>query len=367
MNLLLLLAVLFVAYANGANDNFKGVATLYGSGAASYRAALLWTTVFSFLGAAASVALASTLIKHFSGQGLLPDAMVRNHRFVLAVAIAAGLTVLLASRVGMPVSTTHALTGGLIGAGAVATAGQLNLAELGHSFVMPLALSPVLAAALSAMVFRRARAKRRFRDGHGDICVCAIPAESAVSSDGALVLQAGQPRLAVDRRAACDARNDEKLFVVDVTRTTRRAHFLSAATVCFSRGLNDAPKIAGLLLILHPMDLSLDLLAIAATMAVGGVVHARGVAETVSRKIVVMDQEQALSANLVTGVLVAAASWFGLPVSTTHVSVGALLGVGSKAGRNNRVVGQILMAWLLTLPTGAALGALVYPIITRIS
>ena len=86
-------AALFLAYANGANDNFKGVATLYGSNAASYRTALTLATIATVAGSLASVFLAQTLIKAFSGKGLVPDAVAATPEFLMAVALGAAITV----------------------------------------------------------------------------------------------------------------------------------------------------------------------------------------------------------------------------------------------------------------------------------
>ena len=110
---------LFLAYANGANDNFKGVATLFGSATADYRRALLWATVTTFAGSLAAVTLAGSLVIAFTGKGLVPDALVGAPAFTLGVAAAAGITVMLATRFGLPISTTHVSCGALFGIGAV--------------------------------------------------------------------------------------------------------------------------------------------------------------------------------------------------------------------------------------------------------
>src|SRR3954462_11736756 len=96
----ILLAVLALAYANGANDNFKGVATLFGSGTASYRTALVWATATTLAGSLCALLLAHGLIDTFKGKGLVPEAVTREGRFLLAVSLAAAGTVLLATRVG---------------------------------------------------------------------------------------------------------------------------------------------------------------------------------------------------------------------------------------------------------------------------
>src|SRR6266852_425867 len=97
------------------------------------------------------------------------------------------------------------------------------------------------------------------------------------------------------------------------------AHFLSAGAVGFARGLNDTPKIAALLTIIRALNIRWGFTAVAVSMAIGGLVNAKKVAETMSFKITSMNHGQAFAANLSTGVLVISASTFGLPVSTTHV------------------------------------------------
>src|SRR5437867_1691744 len=135
---LLLLAVLALAYANGANDNFKGVATLFGSGTCTYRTALAWATVTTLAGSLLALVLADGLVSAFKGKGLVPDAVTTQPTFLMAVACGAALTILVATYAGLPVSTTHALTGGLVGAGVFAAPGEVRFAALGQSFLLPL-------------------------------------------------------------------------------------------------------------------------------------------------------------------------------------------------------------------------------------
>ena len=75
---LIFLAVCFLAYSNGANDNFKGVASLFGSRTCGYRTAISWATVATFAGSVAAFFLAQTLLKKFSGKGLVPDALIAS-------------------------------------------------------------------------------------------------------------------------------------------------------------------------------------------------------------------------------------------------------------------------------------------------
>src|SRR5205807_7608926 len=149
---LIVLAVLFVAYSNGANDNFKGVATLYGSGTCSYRQALAWATITTLAGSLLALYLAGGLVGSFKGKGLVPDGVSRQPAFLLAASLGAALTVLLATWTGLPVSTTHALTGGLVGAGLLA-AGDVHLGALGTSFVLPLLFGPVIALVLTLLLY----------------------------------------------------------------------------------------------------------------------------------------------------------------------------------------------------------------------
>ena len=111
----LILAVFWLAYSNGANDNFKGVATLYGSGTVSYRTALTWTTIATFGGSLLSIVLAGSLAGSFTGKGLVPLELTQSGELLIAVAAAGAITILLATFLGMPTSTTHALTGALAG------------------------------------------------------------------------------------------------------------------------------------------------------------------------------------------------------------------------------------------------------------
>ena len=153
----LFLATLFLAYSNGANDNFKGVATLFGSKTTSYRTAILWATITTFAGSVCSIFMARELIENFSGIGLVPEAIANAPDFHLAVAVSAGLTVILATIAGFPISTTHSLTGALVGAGLVAIGAQVNFTALGNLFFLPLLLSPIIAIPLGACIYGLSR------------------------------------------------------------------------------------------------------------------------------------------------------------------------------------------------------------------
>jgi PiT family inorganic phosphate transporter len=165
-------AVVFVAYSNGANDNFKGVATLFGSGTCGYRQALVWATVTTLGGSLLALYLAGGLVESFKGKGLVPDAITKQSAFILAVGVGAALTVMLATLTGLPVSTTHALTGGLLGAGLMAAARDVQFSSLGKSFVMPLLFSPLVAMTLTVAVYPLFRWARRRCGVTSSTCVC---------------------------------------------------------------------------------------------------------------------------------------------------------------------------------------------------
>lgn len=372
---LLFLTTLFVAYANGANDNFKGVATLFGSDTTSYRGAIALATVTTFAGALCSVYLAEALVHAFSGKGLVPDAVAASPEFLLAVAAGAGATVILATLLGLPISTTHALTGGLAGAGLVAAGPLLNLAHLGSGFFLPLLLGPALAVLLTIPVYRALHALPGRLGIKRESCICVgaqqfIPVRQLQYSAALKQYTLPAPAAAgvaitVGTQENCIEKYGGRLLGVSAQSLVNGLHYLSAGTVSFARGLNDTPKIVGLLLVVEALHIQLGMLAIATAMALGGLLNARKVAITMSRKISRMNDGQALTANLVTGLLVILASRYGLPVSTTHVSVGAISGIGLANGSAaGGVIGGILASWVMTLPIAAALAALTYGLLT---
>jgi PiT family inorganic phosphate transporter len=167
------------------------------------------------------------------------------------------------------------------------------------------------------------------------------------------------PQLHVAAVEACDRHGAERMFTLHPRRALDGLHLMSAGAVGFARGLNDTPKIAGVLAATEMLAPGLGTAVLAAVMAAGGLVAARGVARTLSFEITGMDEHEGLSANLVTAGLVLLASPLGLPVSTTHVSCGALFGIGASKGEARwKTIGTIAGAWTVTLPAAALLSAL---------
>jgi PiT family inorganic phosphate transporter len=372
---LLFLATCFLAYSNGANDNFKGVASLFGSRTCSYATAISWATITTFAGSTASIFLAQTLLKKFSGKGIVPDQFAGSEYFVLAVTIGAGLTVITATLTGFPISTTHALTGAIIGCGFIAVGPQMNLAALGQGFVLPLLLSPLVAIAIAEILYVLFRALRVLAGVKKEWCICVGTEERIVampqSSIWALRGVTSTITLAIDEQENCRERYAGSFLGIGSQQIMDAAHFLSAGTVSFARGLNDTPKIVGLLLLWKALDperfRGWGFAAVASAMAIGGLLNARKVAETMSQKITAMNHGQGFTANLTTAILVVLASLFGLPVSTTHVSVGSLFGIGLITGKAKpRVISAIVFSWLVTLPCATIAAGAAYWLATRL-
>lgn len=317
ISFILFLAVCCVAFTNGANANFKGVASLYGSGTTTLRQALWWGTGTTLAGSLAAMLLAEGLLKKFSGRGIVPDQLAQTPHFLSSVAIGAALTSFLATRVGFPVSTTHALVGALLGAGLAGSGADVQFHALGTQFLYPLLFSPAVAVLLGAVVYPALRGLR----------------------------------LAPDQN----------------TRWLNVLHFLSTGAASFARGLNDTPKMVALLIVSPGIDPGWGYAVVAAAIAAGGLLDADRVAETLGKKVTGMNAGQGFAASLVTAGLVTTASLHSLPVSTTHVSVGALLGMGAVTRQARwRKVGEILLAWISTVPCGAVLAGVAYVVISRI-
>jgi PiT family inorganic phosphate transporter len=353
----------FLAYANGANDNFKGVATLFGSQTTNYKTAICWATLTTFAGSICSIILAENLLKKFSGKGLVPDAIANTNQFHIAVALGAALTVILATFTGFTISTTHGLTGALTGAGLMAIGQEFDFTTLGKSFFIPLLVSPLIAIILGAIAYVFFRYLRQALKIEKAWCVCVGNKQELVTipSSGIAPNIANTPDITINTTENCAQRYVGKFWGIESQKLVDVCHFMSAGVVSFARGLNDTPKIVALMLTVTAFSIKGGMLAVGLGMAVGGLLNAKKVAETVNNKITTLNPGKGLSANLITGFLVIFASRLGVPVSTTHVSVGSIFGVGvlSKTAHLN-VFSQVLSSWVLTLPIAAILSGITY-------
>lgn len=232
----LIAAALLIAFANGGNDNAKGVATLIGSRILEFRSAIRFANVTTLLGALTAIPMAlyvnSTLIKAFGGAGLLPKSFAVDAHYLLAVGFGAACTLLIATRLGFPISTTHSLIGALVGAGLIAVGPQrLVWIALGSKFVIPLLLSPILAAALALILyplFRRLLAAT----GGQKLCLCVeqtyVP---VVSRGGVLMLATSGRALSVAEVARCERVATEKLLAFSADEFVKAGQFFTSGLV----------------------------------------------------------------------------------------------------------------------------------------
>jgi PiT family inorganic phosphate transporter len=368
---LALLAVL-LAYANGSNDVSKGIATLVGSGVSSFRAAVLWGSFWTVAGGLLAAFASQGLVATFSGSGFLADA-IPGPAFLSSVAAGAVAWVLFASKTGLPVSTTHALAGALAGAGIVAQgAGQLHWSFLAKRVALPLGLSPLLALALIFAVLPHLRRGLSRVDGY---CVCIERTEGRISiaGTGALAMAgvstAEPPSALVSRAEECDASPGvaARLGVMDAL------HWLSSALTSLARGVNDAPKIVALAIVASAgLGVSgfVFYVAIALAMGAGSLVAGFRVTETLAARVTPMSPAEGFCANFVTTLLVGLASVAALPVSTTHICSGAIIGIGLRRGSASvgwTTVRGMLLAWLVTLPAAGVVGAGFYAILRALA
>lgn len=366
---LLFLSACFLAYSNGANDNFKGVATLFGSGTTNYKKAINWATITTFSGSVAAIFLANELVKNFSGKGLVPNELITMPIFAIAIAFGAALTVFIATKIGMPISTTHSLVGGLFGAGVMAVGSQFNFEKLGSTFLMPLIVSPLMAAILSLIAYL---VFKFFRKQLGVTKKTNLSIHKKQTINIASVNMDNSSTL--KSNASLEATINDKVETYEgeiLGLSSQKAldslHYLSAGVVSFARGLNDTPKIVGLLLIINTIDIKWSMIIIAIVMAIGGLLNAKKVGVTMSKKITPMNSGQGFTANLITGLLVTTASVHGLPVSTTHVSVGSIFGIGTATKKADyKMISKILLSWLLTLPMAAIISGILFKLLENL-
>lgn len=370
---LLIISIVFLAYVNGANDNFKGVATLFGSNTCDFKVALRWATICTFCGSITAVFLAAELVKNFSGKSLVPDELIQTPIFAISIAFGAAIAVFIATKIGMPISTTHALVGSLLGSGLVAVGNDFNFSRLSAVFLMPLLLSPLMALLLSLLVYHIFKKIRLQLGITKKTCVClgsVSNVEQKLSNEGCNSISFVQltPSLKLAKENECIEWYEGAFLGINAQKLLDGFHYLSAGIVSFARGLNDTPKIAGLLLVMSAFDLRIGLIGLGIAMAVGGLLNSKKVAQTMSKNIVTMNHGQGFTANMITGILVTTASIHGLPVSTTHVSVGSIFGIGTATGKADlKTIRNIMFSWVLTLPLAFVFGGIFYAFLKAIS
>ncbi|WP_339752876.1 inorganic phosphate transporter [uncultured Winogradskyella sp.] len=282
------------------------------------------------------------------------------------MALGAASTVFLATKIGMPISTTHSLVGALFGAGVVAVGSQFNFEKLGSTFLIPLIISPLMAAILSLVAYL---IFRFFRKQLGITKHTQLNIHKKQEVEIATLNIDNTSTLRTTTKLEATIENNVETYEGEILGLSSQKvldvlHYLSAGIVSFARGLNDTPKIVGLLLIINVIDIKWSMIVIAITMAIGGLMNSKKVGITMSKKITPMNAGQSFTANIITGLLVTTASIHGLPVSTTHVSVGSIFGIGTATKKADyKMISKILLSWLLTLPIAAIISGLLFKLL----
>lgn len=356
-----LVAILVVtaglAAVNGANDDSKGVATLAGAGVARYGVALAWGVVATLAGSLLSLTVASRIGTLFT-KGIV--AAPPSPAFGLAVLTGAAAWVGLATVRRLPVSTTHAIVGALLGAGLLLAPGAINWSSLAVKVAVPLLASILVAYLLTALLSRASRRApqcvcldvgvARLGGADGGPSLQGWPAGAAATAALPLRVTVPSVTLTTSAQTSCPV---HRPGVARLRLTLNAAHWVTGGATSFARGLNDAPKIWVLgAFALVPGTLSRFqlLLVVAGAMAVGGAVAGLRVARRLGEGVIAMSHRQGFTASLTTALMVGVGANLGLPMSTTHVSTGAISGIaGRDVGRlNRRTLRDFLIAWTVT-------------------
>lgn len=353
MSLLVLLLVLGLAAANGANDVPKGIATLAGAGVAKLKTALVWGTITTALGCLVSLQFASKMTALFS-KGIVSARP--TPAFAVAVLTGTLAWVALATWRRLPVSTTQALVGALLGAGALFASSAVQWNVLIVKVIRPLLLSVVVAYLISAILSSVAR----FLYGK----VFARKAVKIPEHRRARVGSGGELTEADDGPEPEAAAISKRLGPIGV------AHWITSGATSFARGMNDAPKIVaiGSFALFAGLTPTTLLFAVTAAMAIGGLVAGHRVAGRMANDVIKMTHVEGFTANLTTAALVGLGAFQGLPMSTTQVSIGAISGTaGADLSRiKKKTLRSFAVAWLVTPPFAAAVAAAAFFVLTHL-
>jgi PiT family inorganic phosphate transporter len=404
---------LFMAWGIGANDVANAMGTSVGSRALTVKQAIIIAMVFEFAGAyLAGGEVTSTIRKGIIDAEVFaqhPDDLVFG---MMSALLAAGIWLAVASANGWPVSTTHSIVGAIVGFAAVGVdVGAVNWSKVGN-IVASWVVSPVLAGTLSFLLFRSVqrlildhdnpfdRAKRyvpfyMFLVGFLIAMVTILKGLKHVLKDHHMKLSFGESALiavAVGLLVALFGsyllsriKRDQSLEGSDRFANVERVFAIlmvfTACAMAFAHGSNDVANAVGPLaavvnvvqsggsisakVAMPPWILLLGGAGIVIGLATYGV----KVMGTIGRKITELTPSRGFAAELGAAATVVLASGTGLPISTTHTLVGAVLGVGMARGiaaLNLRVIGTILTSWVVTLPAGAGLAIIFFFILKAI-
>ena len=389
---------LYMAWAIGANDVANAMGTSVGSGALTVAGAVVVAGILEFTGAF----LAGGHVTNTVRKGMLDPALVAENPDLilfgmLAALASAGTLLIAATRFGLPVSTTHSIEGAIMGFGVVGLGvDAVNWGEIAR-IVTSWMTSPLLGGVLAYMIFSLIRTRVLDRDNPieelarigpyfffyvffvmGLVTVFKglkkleldldLPQAIAVSSMLGLVgaglgwvLMRRARRRALASVDGKQFKHVERIFVI--------LQILTACAVAFAHGSNDVANSIGPLAAVHSIVTTGAAGATAAVepwmLALGGFGIIVGLAtwgyrvmETIGTKITELTPSRGFAAELAAATTIAMATRMGIPVSTTHILVGSVLGVGLARGigaLDLRVVGSIIVSWVATVPIAAAL------------
>ena len=403
--IILLLAFVFGAYMAwgiGANDVANAMATSVGAKALTVKRAILVAAIFEFLGAfLAGGEVTSTIRKGIIDAGMITDANVLLFG-MLAALLAAAVWLTIASRLGWPVSTTHSIVGAIVGFAIVAIGIEAvhwgKLGQIAASWVVSPLLSGIIAFMLvrsvQKLIFDHKDPSERARryvpcyiflaafmislvtflkglkhvglDINGQQAVLyALLIGTAVTAIGIVAIRRLKP-------VAQEALREHHF--ANVERTFAVLMIVTACAMAFAHGSNDVANaigpVAAIVSTLNTGEIgqaspvSVWVLFLGAVGIVIGLATFGGrVMATVGKKITELTPSRGFAAELAAATTVVLASGTGLPISTTHTLVGAVLGVGFARGisaLNLGVIRSIFMSWIITLPVGAALAVVFY-------
>jgi len=399
---------IFMAWGIGANDVANAMATSVGSKALTIRQAIVVAAVFEFLGAVlAGGAVTSTIRKGIVEADLLagtPELLVYG---MLASLLAAGTWLLIASRNGWPVSTTHSIVGAIVGFAAVGIG--LDAVQWGKvgGIVASWVVSPLTAgfiayliyASVQWLILRREdpleRARRYvpvyiFLAAFTITLVTILKGLSHVGLDISITrsyILAVLVALAIAvvggvviRRIKPDPKIEKKQHFYTVERVFGVLMVVTACGMAFAHGSNDVANAIGPLAAVISVAQTGVISAKSATpvwvLFLGGAGIVVGLATfgvrviaTVGRRITQLTPSRGFAAELAAATTIVIASGTGMPISTTHTLVGAVLGVGLARGIEAidlRVVGRIMVSWVVTIPAGALLAIIFYTLFRAI-
>jgi len=388
---------MYMAWAIGANDVANAMGTSVGSGALTIRHAVIVAAVLEFSGALFVGGHVTDTVR----KGMLDMELVQADPQLLLYgmlgALAAAATLLaVATAYGLPVSTTHAIVGAIVGFGSVALGvDAVNWGKVGQ-IVASWVTSPLIGGVLSFLVFNLVRYLILDRDNPFESAKRTGPfffffvtfvialvtlfkglkhldldydlPGALLRSFGIGILGAGLGWWVIQRVKRVSGRLKGERFA-DVERIFVVLQIMTACAVAFAHGSNDVANsigpLAAVAAVVHGADLTQKAPVEMWMLGIGGVGIVFGLAtwgyrvmETVGRKITELTPSRGFSAELAAALTIVLASRLGIPVSTTHILVGSVLGVGLARGigaLDLRVVGRILISWVATLPIAAVL------------